>query len=167
MPRDVVTVESDYLVRLRELRRVIDGLPLGALQMDDWVCGTQACVAGWAAQDPWFRDQGFELVREGDSFYPVYYQNVGPLLAQIRGWDAIDSFFGTSKPFDWLPQEGMDATPEQVKAEALRRIDEAIAAEMAEMDVAVALVLTSGSEVRKLMVGEHDGNGPDSTGLGV
>lgn len=72
--------------RLQQVVRVLENLPRTA-RVDMWIwaneCGTVACAAGWAGQDPWFRRRGFKLdkVRERVTYFGHY------------GFVAIEEFF--------------------------------------------------------------------------
>jgi hypothetical protein len=59
---------------LRQLRRVVEAAPEGRFDMstlcDRGPCGTVHCAAGWAAVDPWFREntelgRSFAVDRDG------------------------------------------------------------------------------------------------------
>lgn len=64
--------------RLKQLRRVVAAAPDDRLHMARWCetadCGTAYCAAGWAAVDPWFRENT-EIgtifgVRDDGTIYP-------------------------------------------------------------------------------------------------
>jgi hypothetical protein len=94
--------------RLRQLLRVVEAAPDERFNMIDFSldveCGTAYCAAGWAALDPWFRENTpiGEVLRvlETDGG-PVLVQEiflVFPALADIFGLDQdnADALFGAS-----------------------------------------------------------------------
>lgn len=74
--------------RLRQLRRVVEGVPDHSLIMDTFKaqtsCGAVYCAAGWAACDAWFNSQGFRFY--GDDIEYGEHSN----------GEAVEAFFGKS-----------------------------------------------------------------------
>jgi hypothetical protein len=70
--------------RLEHLLTVLDCVPEGAFQMDNWVCGTTACAIGWAAQDSIFKEEGLTLM-----FHT-------PQFNEASGFYAVENFFDIS-----------------------------------------------------------------------
>jgi hypothetical protein len=92
---------GEYIERYRQLIRVMRGLSPHKrrehFNMRIWgqrtECGTVACAAGHAAQDAWFKDQGFLLVQ---NLYEEASRQLIVTYQGRRGWGAIEGFFGPS-----------------------------------------------------------------------
>lgn len=119
--------EEQKIERLKQLRRVVEAAPEDRLHMRTFCeqaeCGTAYCAAGWAAIDPWFRENTeIEGVFE--------YADDGHLFTGFGVWDVFDplaDIFGISRlAAGCLFGYGMSVTDEPhavTKAEVLANID--------------------------------------------
>jgi hypothetical protein len=80
------------IARLKHLIRVLLNAPIERFDMIEWKCGTTACAAGWAAQDPDFNIEGFILADKTrtEPARPAYITEYETLYE----WEAIMAFFG-------------------------------------------------------------------------
>lgn len=80
------------IARLKQLIRVLLNAPIERFDMIEWKCGTTACAAGWAAQDPDFNIEGFVLAEKTrtEPARPAYIMEHETLYE----WEAIMAFFG-------------------------------------------------------------------------
>lgn len=125
--------------RLRQLRRVIEAAPEDRFQMRAWCevaeCGTAYCAGGWAAVDPWFRENT-EInetlrVRPGGFVVALDPTRTVHELARLFDLDFADArdLFGINAP----PED-----PHAIgKDEVLENIDLLIAGEPAMMYAAI------------------------------
>lgn len=79
------------IARLKHLIRILLNAPVERFDMIEWKCGTSACAAGWAAQDPDFNIEGFVLAEKTrtEPAMPAYIQEHETLYE----WNAIMAFF--------------------------------------------------------------------------
>lgn len=75
---------------LKELRRVIQAVPVGQLDMNVWRsrCGTFACAAGWMAQDAWFVNMGWGVHSWGGLTFD------GEDMTYHESFETLKRFFG-------------------------------------------------------------------------
>lgn len=59
-------------------------------------CGTTACACGFAAIDPWFRNQGFRFERSGGYMSEIRLYEHPDDEYWHSDWDAVTQFFGLS-----------------------------------------------------------------------
>ena len=113
--------------RLTRLHALVSGISPAVLNMETWLgqggCGTTACAVGWAAQDPWFKAQGLELVDAKWSGPRTFYRPVfggkenmaaAALLFDLDP-DITDTLFG-----DMAYDDSEEA--EDIKSDLLTRI---------------------------------------------
>lgn len=62
------------------------------VSLDDWKCGTHACLAGHAGTLPEFRAEGFRLAHRRGNHFPKYGDD--------EGFEACWMFFGTLELFE-------------------------------------------------------------------
>jgi hypothetical protein len=84
--------------RLEQLRRVVLAAPPERFHMRTWcekaLCGTAYCAAGWAAVDPWFRENTdieriFRVGHDGMVYAEIFTPTDG--LAKIFDISSADS----------------------------------------------------------------------------
>lgn len=125
------------LEALRQAKRVITAVPASRISMRTWKneCRSTACLAGHCCLDPWFNRCGLTLNSiPKEPSYPFYTNDEG----FYAGFVALPKFFGltyddTCRLFDptYYDFDAYD-TPEKVKAEIIRRLDDTIEAAQAE-----------------------------------
>lgn len=84
-------------------------------------CGTAACAIGWAACDPWFKEQGLSIRAEAlsKSGNPKW---LVPHFQGARGFEAAAKLFGIEvyvaqvlfDPHEYFPDEDVGTTPRDV-----------------------------------------------------
>lgn len=94
--------------RFTRLINILESKTPKQLDMSKWYdedetgkCGTVACAAGWAAQDPYFKRLGLRIV-EVEVKYPGWDEKTFQ-LSGVNGEDSDDALsriFGTSLPFE-------------------------------------------------------------------
>jgi hypothetical protein len=128
--------------RLKQLRRVVEQAPEHRFHMNHWCdtnagCGTAYCAAGWAALDPWFREN-----TEIEQIFKLEHLGPDPEIKGLelfdvrsRDWPYIGRTFGRlADMFDIEDEEserlfgqGLEADDSHnhvvTKAEVLERID--------------------------------------------
>ena len=95
--------------RLQRLAELLDNVNPRLFDMDHWArhvgrdgtdfhdsdkieCRTAACAVGWAASDPWFREQGLTLKKGFHSHdHDGYYWS--PAFADFLNAGAVEAFF--------------------------------------------------------------------------
>ena len=101
-------------------------------------CGTFGCLAGWAAQDPWFQHQGLQVLSAtpagNRAGVVVWWRRRNGVPYAIRDFDALQEFFGLDEfQTNYLFADNPWATSvEQIKDwhDALARINEVIRGEV-------------------------------------
>jgi hypothetical protein len=129
--------------RLKHLITILERVPPGRLKMDNWTCGTAACAAGHAAQDPVFNQQGFELRGTGSGRVPVLLLDTAPGADNPNNWDALEIFFGLHFDDVWrlfsssayTVNEKGEETYDPKPADVIARIRVLLAREELEDDV--------------------------------
>lgn len=131
---DIDALEN--LQRVAELcRRANHVLDMGQFWSN---CGTFGCLAGWAAQDPWFQDRGLQVMsatpggnRVG---VVVWWRRKNSVPYALRDFEALQEFFGLDEyQTNYLFADNPWATNvEQIKdwSDALARINEVIRGEV-------------------------------------
>lgn len=120
--------------KLRQLRRVIEAVPDDRLHMrtfcEEGECGTAYCAAGWAAVDPWFRENTdigdiFGVDSDGTLFVICGYSCVFSDLADLFGLTRTDAdrLFGADLEPDVTAPHAVN------KTEVLNNIDLLLAGE--------------------------------------
>jgi hypothetical protein len=69
------------LEALEQLKRVARTIPTDELNMGSWDCGTQACLAGHACRQEWFKESG------------LFYNGLEPEWGTSTGFTALKRFF--------------------------------------------------------------------------
>lgn len=124
------------VVRLEELKRILAGVRdlKGELNMKVWVCGTAACIGGWAARNAKFRALGLDFQtpeqcggRHGNI---VLWRKPKPLW----GFNALEHFFDLDETqANYLFADNPCATgfdPIKSFDEGIARIDEILRGEI-------------------------------------
>jgi len=127
---------------LENLRRVAEGclrnndtLNMGTFWSN---CGTFGCLAGWAAQDPWFQAQGLEVMSATPAGnrvgVVVWWRRKGGVPYALRDFEALEEFFGLDTfQANYLFADNPHATNvETIKDwhDAIARINEVIRGEV-------------------------------------
>jgi hypothetical protein len=90
------------LEALEQLKKVARTIPTDELNMGSWDCGTQACLAGHACRQEWFKESG------------LFYNGFAPEWDTSTGFMALRKFFGLSyRQVLWLfnPESYRSAQP--------------------------------------------------------
>jgi hypothetical protein len=91
---DHAEMSGEQLDRLKRLLEIWQPVDPETVKLDNWVCGTHACLAGHACMAPGFIAQGLMLMQDGFSGKLIY-----PKFGDWEGFDAVSEFFGTGEPF--------------------------------------------------------------------
>lgn len=115
-----------YVERLKQLRRVIEAVPEDRLDMSVWcnpyhACGTSYCAGGWAAVDPWFREN-----TEIGSIFVVDEQNRVEHVPDGRTFEKLASLFDIDEDD---ADELFDGPDDVTKRDVINNIDRLIRGE--------------------------------------
>lgn len=87
------TTDQDFRVRLKRLVTILEGVHPKQFNMGVWEggstedCGTVCCALGWAMNDPWMQNQGFQRrVTTSNAGHPGY--------GHSTNYSAAARFFG-------------------------------------------------------------------------
>ena len=115
---------------LRLARDILPNVPEENFKMITWKCGTSACAVGWAASDPQFNEEGFELDKHCEG--PLAIFMFTPWYEGIGGWSAVENFFGIDFDhaqylFSDEAYSIVDSNERITKEQVIQRIEEFVA----------------------------------------